>query len=254
MDGIGSPSGAGTVLRVAGEAEVRGDPRVHPPVVGSGRPPWWAALTAAVVAVLITADLLTDGVVERLDLRVSEVVSAWRLGESAAYPAVWVAVQFGGRETLGLVVAALVLWLARSRRTWVPLWRALLALALLTAVVYSIKYAAGRTAPAYPGSYFFADGASYPSGHVANAVLWWGWARWQAVEFGLPAGVQRAFRWLSLAGPVATGVAMVCLDYHWVSDAVVGGAVGVLLLGVVHTLDARVLSRSVRARAGRPAD
>jgi hypothetical protein len=45
---------------------------------------------------------------------------------------------------------------------------------------------------------------------------------------------------------------MVSLDFHWVSDAVVGAAVGVLLLGVVHTLDALVLSRWVRARAGRP--
>ena len=59
----------------------------------------------------------------------------------------------------------------------------------------------GRTAPAYPGSYFFAEGASYPSGHVANAVLMWGVARWQAVEYGLPARVQRIFWWLSVVGP-----------------------------------------------------
>ena len=45
---------------------------------------------------------------------------------------------------------------------------------------------------------------------------------------------------------------MVSLDYHWVTDAVAGAAVGVLLLGVVHALDAAVLSRWVRARAGRP--
>jgi len=87
---------------------------------------------------------------------------------------------------------------------------------------------------------------------VANAVLAWGLARWQAVEHGLAPPLQRALRWLAVAAPVATGVAMVCLDYHWVTDAVVGGAVGVLLLGVVHTLDALVLSRWVRAQAGRP--
>ena len=238
---------------VAGETVVRGHVREHPPAVSVGRPPWWAVLAALVLAVLVTADLLTLGVSERLDLRVSEVVSSWRLAETAAYPAVWLVTQIGGRATLVVVLAALVLWLARCRRTWVPLRRALLALVLLTLVVYSAKYATGRTAPGYPGSYFFADGASYPSGHVANAVLVWGVARWQAVEFGLPAGAQRAFRWLGVAGPVATGLAMVCLDFHWLTDAVVGGAVGVLLLGVVHTLDARVLSRSVRARAGRPA-
>jgi hypothetical protein len=47
---------------------------------------------------------------------------------------------------------------------------------------------------------------------------------------------------------------MVALDFHWLTDAVVGGAVGVVLLGVVHALDAHVLSRWVRAPAGRPAE
>jgi hypothetical protein len=44
---------------------------------------------------------------------------------------------------------------------------------------------------------------------------------------------------------------MVSLDFHWVTDAVVGACVGVVVLGVVHALDAVVLSRWVRARAGR---
>ena len=58
---------------------------------------------------------------------------------------------------------------------------------------------------------------------------------------------------LSVVGPLITGLAMVSLNFHWVTDAVVGAAVGVLLLGVVHALDAIVLSRYVRARAGRQA-
>ena len=65
------------------------------------------------------------------------------------------------------------------------------------------------------------------------------------------AGAARVLVCCSVAGPVATGLAMVSLDFHWVTDAVVGAAVGVLLLGVVHALDAVVLSRWVRARAGR---
>jgi len=64
--------------------------------------------------------------------------------------------------------------------------------------------------------------------------------------------VQRAFWLLAVVGPIATGAAMVSLDFHWVTDAVVGAAVGIVLLGVVHALDALVLSRLVRARAGRP--
>jgi len=207
---------------------------------------------ALVVGTLVTADLLTLGWLERMDLRVAETVGNWGLQDSGAYWFVWVVTQVGGRATILVVLAVLVGYLAWSRRTWLPLLRVLTALALLTVVVYGIKHGTGRTAPGFPGSYFFHDdGASFPSGHVANAVLMWGVARWQAVEYGLPPRVQRTFWVLSVAGPAATGLAMVSLNFHWVTDAVVGAAVGVLLLGVVHALDAVVLSRWVRARAGR---
>ncbi len=222
------------------------------PVVSIGRPPWWLLVTAVGVGIAVTVDVLSRGALERMDLQVSEVVSDWDLRNSAAYPLVWVVTQVGGRVTILVVLAGLVGYLAWRRRTVVPVLRVLLALLLLTAVVYAIKWGTGRTAPAFPGSFFFHDdGASFPSGHVANATLMWGVARWQAVEWALPAGVQRTFWVLSVVGPVATGVAMVSLDFHWVTDAIVGAAVGIILLGVVHALDAPVLSRWVRARAGR---
>jgi len=174
------------------------------------------------------------------------------VGDSAAYPLVWLVTQLGGRVTILVVLAGLVGYLAWTRRTGLPAVRVLVAVVLLTGAVYALKYGTGRTAPRFPGSYFFHDdGASFPSGHVANAVLMWGVARWQAVEFGLPTRVQQLFWWLAVVGPVLTGVSMISLNFHWVTDAVVGAAVGVLLLGVVHVLDAMVLSRWVHARAGR---
>lgn len=218
-------------------------------VVSIGRPPWWLVLLALLAGSLITADLLAGGVLERIDLRTSEVVRGWGLRDSAAYPVIWAITQLGGRATILIVLAVLVAYLAWRRRTWVPLLRVLLALGILTVGVYALKFSTGRTAPGHPDEAFFhVDGTSFPSGHVANAVIMWGIARWLAVEYGLPAKVQRAFWWLGVAGPVATGVSMVSLDFHWVTDAVVGGAVGILLLGVVHALDAIVLSRWVRAR------
>jgi membrane-associated phospholipid phosphatase len=229
-----------------------GAPSPRPgPVIGTGRPPWWLLVVAALVTLGVTVDLLNQVWLEQFDLEVSEVVKTWDLRHSDAYWFVWAFTQAGGRGFILIVLAGLVGWLAVRRRTLVPLVRVLLALALLTAVVYAFKWGTGRTAPAYPGSFFHRDGASYPSGHVANAVLMWGVARWQAVEFGLPALAQRAAWLLSVLGPLATGVAMVALDFHWVTDAVVGLAVGLLLLGVVHVLDDLVVSRWVRARAGR---
>jgi membrane-associated phospholipid phosphatase len=209
-------------------------------------------LLAALTTLWVSVDLLGGGWLEHVDTEVSDVVKGWGLRDSGAYWFIWAFTQAGGRGFILIVLAGLVGWLAVRRRTMLPLVRVLVALALLTAVVYAFKWGAGRTAPAYPGgSFFHRDGASYPSGHVANAVLMWGVARWQSVEFGLPAGVQRTFWLLSVLGPLSTGVAMVALDFHWVTDAVVGLAVGLLLLGVVHALDASGLSRWVRARAGR---
>lgn len=218
-------------------------------VVSIGRPPWWLMLLALFVGSAITVDLLAGGALERIDFRVSETVGGWGLRDSAAYPLVWVITQLGGRAAILLVLALLVGYLAWRRRTRVPLLRVLLALGTLTAGVYALKLGTGRTAPGHAEELFFhVDGASFPSGHVANAVIMWGVARWLAVECQLPARVQRAFWWLSVLGPVATGVAMVSLNFHWLTDAIVGGAVGIVLLGVVHALDAVVLSRWVRAR------
>jgi membrane-associated phospholipid phosphatase len=242
---------SGAVRRRLGE-KAPSDDAVPVPAAPAGRPSWWLVLGALAVTVGVTVDLLSRGTLERMDLRVSEVVSAWHLKDSAAYWPVWAVTQLGGRGFILIVLAGLVGYLVWRERTVVPLLRVLIALALLTVVVYGFKYGTGRTAPAYPGSFFHRDGQSYPSGHVANAVLMWGVARWQVVEFRLAAAVQRVAWWLSVAAPVATGVAMVSLDFHWVTDAVVGAAVGVLLLGVVHAADAVVLSRWVSARAGRP--
>ena len=222
------------------------------PVIGIGRPPWWLLVLAALVTLGVTIDLLGGGQLERMDVAVSDVLKTWDLRHSDAYWAVWLFTQAGGRGAIVIVLTGLVVWLFVRERTLVPLLRILLALAVLTAAVYGFKWGTGRTAPAFPGSFFHhPDGASYPSGHVANAVLMWGVARWQAVEFGLPAWAQRTAWTLAVVGPLATGVAMVALDFHWVTDAVVGLAVGLLLLGVVHALDALVVSRWARGRARR---
>jgi membrane-associated phospholipid phosphatase len=222
-----------------------------PAVVTVGRPAWWLMTLSVVVTVVVTADLLGGGRLGRLDLRVSDVVGGWNLRHGHAYPVLWLGTQLGGRGFILAVLAVLVGYLAWRRRVVRPLVRVLVALALLTGVIYGFKYGAGRTAPAYPGSFFHREGASYPSGHVANAVLMWGLARWQAAAYGLAAGWQRLFRVLSLLGPVVAGVTMVVLNFHWVTDAVVGAAVGIVLLGVVHALDAIGLSLWVHARAGR---
>ena len=114
---------------------------------------------------LVTADLLHRGWLERIDLRVSDVVSGWGLRRlRPAYPLVWVRTQLGGAGARSSSSwPCCVGYLGWRRHTWLPLVRVLVALALLTAVVYAFKRGTGRTAPGYPGRLLLPpDGASLP--------------------------------------------------------------------------------------------
>jgi undecaprenyl-diphosphatase len=217
-----------------------------------GRPTWWALTVALVVGTLLTVDLLVGSLTREVDGWISDTVGGWGLRDTDAYgPLYWVT-QIGGRGSMLLILVGLVGWLGGRHHTLRPALRILLSLVLLTVAVYALKYAISRTAPGYAGDFLHhPDGQSFPSGHLANAVLLWGVARWQAVQYGMAPWVQRLFWGLAVVGPVLCALAMIALDFHWLSDAIVGAAVGVLLLGVVHALDALVLSRWVGARAGR---
>ena len=245
------PVTSGVVRRSPGPPAAGPRGSGHPPVVTIGRPTWWALLAALLVGLLLTVDLLAGDVTRQVDGWISDAVGGWGLRDTEAYDPLYWVTRIGGRGSMLLVLVALVGWLAGRHRTLRPLVRIVIALALLTAAVYALKYAIGRTAPGHGGDFLHhPDGQSFPSGHVANAVLLWGVARWQAVQYGMPPVIQRLFWALAVIGPVLCALAMIALDFHWLSDAIVGAAVGLLLLGVVHALDELVLSRWLGARAG----
>lgn len=196
-------------------------------------------LGCLLAAVVLTTDLLLSGPMSRLDDVVSDQIGGWGVRESAVgYPIAWAITQIGGQRVLILaVMAVLVSYLCWTRKTLQPLARTVVALLLLTGAVYAFKYGLGRTAPAYPGgSFLFRDAASYPSGHTANAVLMWGVSAWLAVDYGLPARVQQVFAVLFVGSPIASGVTMVLLNFHWFTDILTGAAVGLILLWIVHRI------------------
>ncbi len=186
----------------------------------------------------MTLDLILDGVVSRFDESVADVVGGWEVRENPVlYAICWAIAQIGGqRGTILTVMGGLVVYICWTRRTLQPVIRTVAAILLLSAVVYAFKYGLGRTAPAYPGSYLHRGGLSYPSGHTANAVLMWGLATWLAVYYGLPLWVQRIFAVLFVVSPLASGVTMLLLNFHWVSDLVTGAAVSIILLWVLHLI------------------
>lgn len=138
---------------------------------------------------------------------------------------------FGQRGTVlvgSALLAGVVAWRARAVE---PVVRLIVAVVTLGIVVYGFKLGLARNAPIgdalgqRPGT-----GASFPSGHTANAVLLWGLAQFTAVRWNVAERLTaciRVGRWLA---PWVVSAVMILLDYHWVSDLIAGAAVGVALL------------------------
>ena len=91
-----------------------------------------------------------------------------------------------------------------------------LSISMMAAAVYGLKYTVSRERP--NGE----DNVSFPSGHTAKAFLG---ATLLAHEYG------HISPWIPIAGysvATATGVLRVLNNYHYVSDVLVGAAIGVL--------------------------
>jgi PAP2 superfamily. len=192
------------------------------------------ALSAAVV-VWLSLDVLHGGWWVTADEHASTLVRDVGLRETF-WPkvAVYAFTQLGARGTILVLFSPFVVVLAWRRQTWQPILRFATALLLLTVTVYAFKYGVGRTAP--PLQHVHADGQSFPSGHAPNSVLMWGLLAWLSVDYGVPDRLRRLTGVLRYAGPVLTCLAMLLLDYHWLSDLLAGLAMGVLLLRVLHLI------------------
>jgi len=156
---------------------------------------------------------------------------------------------FGQRVSILVAIGGFVLVLAMVRRTWQPLLRFAVGLALLTVVIYAFKFGVGRTAP--PIDSLHTDGESYPSGHVPNSLLMWGLAAWLAAEYQVVEWLRRLLNVLRFLAPGCAFLGMALLDYHWLSDLVAGVAFGVVLLRAMHLLFDGPLGRIGDAQVAR---
>jgi membrane-associated phospholipid phosphatase len=130
-----------------------------------------------------------------------------------------------------LVLACLLAWRRHSVRPVLPV---VLAFVLTFVSVTILKHLTDRPAPhaqsGHTRGYFGDGGVSYPSGHLVNAIVWYG-----VLALLLTAWLtERWRRVLRVVPPAALCLSTVYLGYHWLFDTVAGVLLGLLLDRIIY--------------------
>jgi undecaprenyl-diphosphatase len=188
---------------------------------------WWrfgiAALAAAYAALI--AAVLTASPLVRLDWQVllQRPYLRWPSGRAPLN----LYVIAGQRGPSAIAALAWLTWRSWRTRSLRPLLVLALSLLLLNATVGAVKLALGRLGPHYSHVFgsaeLFQGGASFPSGHTANAVITWGTLAYLATRRRVAAAAATFIA-------ATVGLATLYLGTHWVSDVLAGWAAGGLVL------------------------
>jgi len=196
---------------------------------------WWADLAALVAFVALTVTL-ANGHLLTVDVRIAD----WADGHHPAalyWPARVLNYLGQGGQVLmpaAILLAALLTVRSRSVR---PLLMFAGGFALTYVTIGPLKIWLQRAAPHFTGpnrAELFNPaatggyGVSYPSGHVANALVWYGVIA--TLLSGLIALPERAHLALRVLPPAIVFVTTTYLAFHWITDSIAG-----LLLGLVLT-------------------
>jgi membrane-associated phospholipid phosphatase len=211
---------------------------------------WWVDLVLLGAFVALTA-ALARGHLLTLDEGVADWVDTHR--PAALY---WTArvlnyLGQGGQVLMpvAILLAGLLTWRRRSIR---PLLAFAGAFVLLYLTIGPLKIWLDRAAPAFDGpdrAILFnpyaagAEAMSYPSGHLANSLVWYGVV---ALLAGTLVTLSRR-QWLALRllPPAIVFVTTIYTGFHWLTDSIAG-----VLLGLVLT---RLLDRVPWDRVPLPA-
>lgn len=146
-----------------------------------------------------------------------------------------------------LLVIALVL--ARKHRTWHPLAIVVAAEVAFYAGVGGMKILLGRTSPAAGVGHFWEGGVfahgwygiAYPSGHAAEAILFYGAAAYLLRTYASP-HVRIRKRLNFLVGLITAQSIVVAfyLGFHWPTDLLGGMLAGALMLRIIVDVDRRI--------------
>jgi len=198
---------------------------------------WW--FDAMLLAALVTLTAaLAGGALLDLDVAVRDWVDAHRPGPLHVLAR---AVNYLGQGGMVLLPVAVALAIALTLRAGSarPLLVVAAAFVLLYVTIGPLKLLLDR---GYPHDdppapeRLFLDGVgatAYPSGHVANAVVWYGVIMLLATAllraYGRPTPSRRAVVAVRVLPPVLVFTATTYLGFHWLTDSVAGLVLGLLL-------------------------
>jgi membrane-associated phospholipid phosphatase len=149
----------------------------------------------------------------------------------------------GGYLTLLCLGIALVL--AGRRRSVRPVLPVVVAFALTFGTLQPLKSLTARPAPhalRAHAEHFGTGGQSYPSGHLVNALVWYGVLALLLAPW-LPDAARLALR---IVPPAVLTVTTVYLGFHWISDTVAGLLLGFLLDRLLHRIPWGLPDRSAQ--------
>lgn len=195
----------------------------------------WYVLAVAVMAG-VTADVLVDGPLRRLDMTVHTFCDAHVQGGWMSV--VHVFTQLGQRGVIaGFVLVPLAILGAIRARSLRPVLVPIVVVLLLSLLQEGLKSVIPRTYPAGGADVLWKHGDAYPSGHTLNGFL----LIWVGIEL-LIVVLPVLDRWLTARGRrdfalvtgILTGAALTAADEHWLTDVLFSLALGpVLLAGLV---------------------
>jgi membrane-associated phospholipid phosphatase len=136
---------------------------------------------------------------------------------------------------LGFGLSVYMFWRTRDWRIFLP-WATAYVLTYVT--IGPLKLWSDRDAPSsvLPNAVeFFNSSAEYtrsfPSGHVVNAVVWWGLIVWLALKIR-PVPV----RLMRVAPPIIVFCTTIYLGFHWLTDNIAAVFLGLLLTRIMERL------------------
>ncbi|WP_412744347.1 phosphatase PAP2 family protein [Krasilnikovia sp. MM14-A1004] len=201
---------------------------------------WWldAALLLAFVA-------LTFALARGHLLAMDEAVADWAVAHQPAvlyWPARVLNYLGQGGQVLMPVTLILMVLLIRKTRSVRPVLVFVAAFVLMYLTVGPLKVWLDRAAPAFTGpdrAVLFnpyasgKEALSYPSGHVANALVWYAAIALLAAALLRAHGREmppRARTALRLLPPVIVFCTTTYLAFHWITDSVAGLLLGLILV------------------------